>query len=425
MGTRHLNASVSLIEALLQCAKGEEWLLLQQHQDLIDAELLTVMAQVTERLNTEGNAPAAQFLRYWALQLNHMLAQNPAQAPAEDRWRSLSAQADAFAEAKASPTRTERESQSYLQLIQTLLGCAKGDEAAILSQHPELLDEGLVYTMKQVAAQLAAQGSQDIAIYLKHLAAEIHHGWLQPNERRGRSPISSPPSDIASIDPELATVSSLQPPNGNSDVSIDPSVTTASKLHPDEGRFVAADPTPKSSPPLHSQIDPPIDPGVATVTNRYPNEARTEVATPIPRSAPPSNNQIEELLANISSRLEQMERSIDKRSTPSNPLWYMPILEQAATQGWIISSEEVEQLIGIKPHCDSGHNFFMRGCWKFVKAGKVGTHSSWRVLKEIVTLPSVGIGVASATAEANRIPEPEPQETNLEPELASPWTESN
>jgi hypothetical protein len=387
MDTRHLNAYVNLIEALLQCAKGEEWLLLQQHQDLVDAELLTVMAQVAERLNAEGNAPAAQFLRYWALQLNHMLEQNSAQTPAEDRWRSLSAQADAFAEAKASPTRTERESQSYLQLIQTLLGCAKGDEAAILSQHPELMDEGLVYTMKQVAAQLAAQGSQDMAIYLKHLAAEIHHSWLQPNERRGRS---------------------LRSPNGHRDAPIDPDVTTASELHPDEERFVAADPTPRSSPPLHRQIDAPIDPGVATVNNRHPNETRTEVAAPMPRSAPPPNNQIEELLVNISNRLEKLELLLNKHSTPSNPLWYMPILEQVDRHGWIISSEEVEQLIGTKPHCAPGHNSFVRGCWKFIKAGKMGTHSSWRVSKEI---PPV---LGDVT--------PEPEGTELAPALSSPWT---
>jgi hypothetical protein len=224
------------------------------------------------------------------------------------------------------------------------------------------MDEGLVYTMKQVAAQLAAQGSQEIAIYLKHPAAEIHHGWLQPNEQRGRSSISSPPPD-----PEL------QRSNGHSDAPIDPGVITASKLHP--------------------------------------HEVRTAVATPIPSSVPPANNQIEELLANISSRLEQMERSIGKHSTLHNPLWYMPILEQADTQGWIISSEEVEQLIGIKPHCDSGHNFFMRGCWKFVKAGKVGTHSSWRVIKEVVTLPN------DLTSE--------PDVTDLKLDLSSPWYENS
>lgn len=292
MDTRHLNAYVSLIEALLQSAKGEEWLLLQQHEELIDAELLTVMAQVAERLNAEGNTAAAKFLHYWTLQLNHLLEQNATdQTPAKSR------------------------AQSYLQLIETLLGCSKGDEAAILSQHPDLMDEGLIYTMNQVAAQLAAQGSQDIAIYLKHLAAEVNRVWV------------------------------------------------------------------------------------------HPGEART------PRSSPPPNSHIEELLENISSRIEKLEILLSKHSTPPNPLWYMPILEQADTQAWIISSEEVEQLIGIKPHCASGDNSFVRGCWKFVKAGKIGTHSSWRVSKDIPT------PLDDLT--------PEPEGTNLEPELSSPWTESN
>jgi hypothetical protein len=355
MDTRHLNAYVNLIEALLQCAKGEEWLLLQQHQDLVDAELLTVMAQVAEKLNAEGNAPAAQFLRYWTLQLTHLLQQNTAQTPAEER------------------------SPSYLQLIQTLLGCEKGDEAAILSQHPELMDEGLVYTMKQVAAQLAAQGNQDVAIYLKHLAAEIHHSWLQPNEQHGRSPISSPPPD-----PEL-----LQPPNGHSDT--------------------------------------PIDPGVATANNRHPSQPSTEVVALMSRSAPPPNNQIEELLANISSRLEKLEVSTKRHSTPHNPLWYMPILEQVDTHGWIISSEEVEQLIGTKPHCAPGDNSFVRGCWKFIKVGKIGTHSSWQVVKEIATVPSVDVGGAAAVPTASLTPVAASLSENRtpEPELSSPWTEIN
>ncbi len=390
MDTNHLNAYVNLIEALLQCAKGEEWLLLQQHQELIDAELLTVMAQIAERLHAEGNAPAAKFLRYWTLQLTHLLQQNTAQNPAESR------------------------SQSYLQLIQALLECAKGDEVAILSQHPELMDEGLVYTMKQVAAQLAAQGSQEIAIYLKHLAAEIHHGWLQPNERHGRSSISSPPSNDrldSPSDPELATVCSLRSPNGQIDTPIDSGVSAANKLQPDEGLFVAADSTPRSSPLLHSQIDAPIDPELETANNLHPDEKSTEVATPKSISSPLPNNQIEELLANLSSRFQKLEILLSQHSTPHNPLWYMPILEQVETHGWIISSEEVEQLIGIKPHCDSGHNFFIRGCWKFIKVGKVGTHSSWRVSKEILT------PLGNLT--------PAPEQAELEPELSSPWSETN
>jgi hypothetical protein len=387
MDTQHLNTYLHLIEALLDCGKGEEWLLLQQHEDLIDAELLTVMAQITDRLNAEGNAPAAKFLHYWTVQLTHLLQQNTNQDPAQSR------------------------ADSYLKLIQTLLGCSKGDEVAILSQHPDLVDEGLVYTMNQVAAQLAAKGSQDTAIYLKHLAAEVNRVSQHPDA--GRTQVSTPQS--------------------NSDIDTPPSIKipTANKLHPNGDRqLVTANPTPKSSS-LPNSHDTQIDPGVATATKLHPDEGRffvTEtiakanvtlppMATAAPTtSSPLPNSQIEKLLANISSRLEQMEVLISKHSPPSNPLWYMPILAEVETQGWIISSEEVEQLIGTKPHCAPGQNSFVRGCWNFVKAGKVGTHSSWRVIKEMIAMPT-------PTAEASPSEHRTPPE-GIKPD-ASPWSENS
>jgi hypothetical protein len=109
--------------------------------------------------------------------------------------------------------------------------------------------------------------------------------------------------------------------------------------------------------------------------------------------------------------LERLEALINKPSPPSNPLWYMPILAEVEAQGWIISSEEVEQLIGTKPHCAPGDNSFVRGCWKFVKAGKVGTHSSWRVIKEIATVPS-------------ELLTSEPEGIDLQPDV-SPWSENS
>jgi hypothetical protein len=371
MDTQHLNTYLHLIEALLDCGKGEEWLLLQQHEDLIDAELLTVMAQITDRLNAEGNAPAAKFLHYWTVQLTHLLQQNTNQDPAQSR------------------------ADSYLKLIQTLLGCSKGDEVAILNQHPDLVDEGLVYTMNQVAAQLAAKGNQDTAIYLKHLAAEVNRVGQHPSA--GRNQISAPQPNSHDAPPSTK-------------------IATANNLHPNGDRqLVTANPTPKSSP-LPNSDDAQIDPGVAT-TKLHPDEGRlffTEAmptATAAPTTSSPLPNQIEQLLANISSRLERMEASLGKPSPPSNPLWYMPILAEVETQGWIISSEEVEQLIGTKPHCAPGDNSFVRGCWKFVKAGKVGTHSSWRVIKEIAALPS-------------ELLTSEPEGKDLQPDV-SPWSENS
>jgi hypothetical protein len=376
MDTQHLDTYLHLIEALLDCGKGEEWLLLQQHEDLIDAELLTVMAQITDRLNAEGNAPAAKFLHYWTVQLTHLLQQNTNQHPARSR------------------------ADSYLKLIQTLLGCSKGDEVAILSQHPDLVDEGLVYTMNQVAAQLAAKGSQDTAIYLKHLAAEVNRVG---QSSAGRTQLSAPQPNSQDAPPNIK-------------------IATGNNLHPNGDRqLVTANSTPKSSSPPNSQGD-----GVATATKLRPDEGRflfTEAtcgersrtmptATAAPTtSSPLPNSQIEQLLANISSRLERMEALIGKHSPPSNPLWYMPILAEVEAQGWIISSEEVEQLIGVKPHCAPGDHSFVRGCWKFVKAGKVGTHSSWRVIKEIATLPS-------------ELLTSEPEGIDLESDV-SPWSENS
>jgi hypothetical protein len=401
MDTLHLNTYLHLIEALLQCAKGEEWLLLQQHEELIDAELISVMAQVTEQLNNEGNTPAAKFLNYWTAQLSHLLQQNP-----------------------SPETSTENRAQSYLKLIQTILGCVKGDEVAILSQHPDLVDEGLVYTMNQVAAQLAAKGSQDIAIYLKHLAAEVNRVLVHPSEVQ--TPVSSPQT------------------SHQNENSASPVVAIANKQPREEGRFPvkkATDPAdaylaPKAGSNLPSKPSLPtnnhvngsiVDPAVTTA-----NQQQLDLAT-TPIVSPQLNTHIEELLINISSRLEKLEMSINKHQNPANPLWYMSILEQADAQGWIVSSEEVEQLIGTKPHCAPDRNSFVRGCWKFEKAGKVGMHSSWRVTKEIVTPSIVSVGAAAAVSNSqltpvaaapngNRTPE---SSSKLELDLSSPWAENS
>jgi hypothetical protein len=393
MDTLHLNTYLHLIEALLQCAKGEEWLLLQQHEELIDAELIVVMEQVTEQLDREGNTPAAKFLQYWAVQLTHLLQQNP-----------------------SPETSAANRGQSYLNLIQTLLGCMKGDEVAILSQHPDLLDRGLVHTMNQAAAQLAAKGSQDTAIYLKHLATEVDRVLLHPSEQQTQ--IAAPPTNSKIENPaERASA-----PQGGREVKV------ANKL-PQNGQKCSIEQVapPKSTSPTNDRVNgSKVEPVEATTNKQQPNLVKS----------PLLDNQIVELLENISNRLEQLERSVSKHQNPMNPLWYMSILEQAAAQGWIISSEEIEQLIGTKPHCAPDRNFFVRGCWKFEKAGKVGMQSSWRVTKETaipsivdVTLPSgnslpLSMAAVPVKAAPSENQTPDPESTELELNLSSPWADN-
>ncbi len=61
----------------------------------------------------------------------------------------------------------------------------------------------------------------------------------------------------------------------------------------------------------------------------------------------------------------------------------MDVLEQAAAANWILTTDEIERLIGIKPQCHHGETSYHRGSWIFIKAGKIGTQTGWRVEKPI------------------------------------------
>jgi hypothetical protein len=58
-----------------------------------------------------------------------------------------------------------------------------------------------------------------------------------------------------------------------------------------------------------------------------------------------------------------------------NPLRHHQLLKEAALEGWILSSSEVEKLIGTKPKGEK----FVRGSWVFNRCGKVGSQSGWIV----------------------------------------------
>ncbi|ULB47711.1 tetratricopeptide repeat protein, partial [Limnospira fusiformis KN01] len=75
----------------------------------------------------------------------------------------------------------EQQVQAYLSLIQKLLNCDMGEEAAILRKHPELVDEGLVQVMRAEAEKRAQQG-RGIAGWLRNFAgklAAVNYEWLR------------------------------------------------------------------------------------------------------------------------------------------------------------------------------------------------------------------------------------------------------
>jgi hypothetical protein len=326
MDQSQLQAYLHLIQQLLACPKGEEWIVLRQNEGLVTPDLVQVMEQVATQLDRQGNPREAKFLHNLAGQLHHLfLAQTLPTAPSDDRQ------------------------QAYLQVIQELLECPQGQEGQVLAQHRDLLGPGLVRTMQQVANQLAANGDAQAAEYLHQWAQELARLWLeqqnfQPPARPAPPPGPEVTPDLASVPPPVAPVVPPTPP---------PTV---------------AEPAPTGIPP---------SPDLAT--DLWASEV--EVPTPL-APAIPSSARLGEYLQGLTAALTQLNQTLRAQTqAPANPLWYMEVLEQACSGGWLLTSDEVQHLIGVKPNCPRGEDHFQRGCWVFVKAGKLGSQTAWQVEK--------------------------------------------
>ena len=70
--------------------------------------------------------------------------------------------------------------------------------------------------------------------------------------------------------------------------------------------------------------------------------------------------------------VQAVTSAIANKMQPSDPLWYMTILERARIQEWELTTSQVKELIGVKPSCEQGKKTFRRGSFVFVKAGKIG-----------------------------------------------------
>ena len=71
----------------------------------------------------------------------------------------------------------EQENQGrqalYLNLIEQLFSCPNGQEPEVLDNHVDLIDEGLIKSMMQVATMMAHENNADGAKFLIHVAREL------------------------------------------------------------------------------------------------------------------------------------------------------------------------------------------------------------------------------------------------------------
>jgi CHAT domain-containing protein len=67
----------------------------------------------------------------------------------------------------------ENRDRAYLELIHTLLNCPNGSEPQILQDNSELLDRGFLEACELVAENLAQQGGENAANFLRNLASQL------------------------------------------------------------------------------------------------------------------------------------------------------------------------------------------------------------------------------------------------------------
>ncbi|MEM9540509.1 MAG: hypothetical protein AAGA60_13535 [Cyanobacteria bacterium P01_E01_bin.42] len=68
---------------------------------------------------------------------------------------------------------TEERYASYCKLIDELLRCPNGSEPDVLDANLELIDEGLIRTMMQIATNFAHKGNQEGAKFLIFLSRQL------------------------------------------------------------------------------------------------------------------------------------------------------------------------------------------------------------------------------------------------------------
>jgi len=83
----------------------------------------------------------------------------------------------------------------------------------------------------------------------------------------------------------------------------------------------------------------------------------------------------------IVAELTKLVEAIAPTPNPPEPLQGLEELEKAAEKGWLLTTEQVQQLLGVKPKVKGSDRTFTRGSFSFVKSGKIGSQTAWKVVK--------------------------------------------
>ncbi|NET54572.1 MAG: hypothetical protein F6K09_40100 [Merismopedia sp. SIO2A8] len=267
------------------------------------------------------------------------------------------------------------------------------------------------------------QGHVDKAQWLKGLAVQINQSWIRtplmsqrvsPDHPSNHPVAASPSTSMTHGDRQTpAPIPPIQNSLRSGSITQDLSHPCSNgSRHTSYANHSAVS---ISSPPIFSPSTQHPKPSNVAERNAIPNSPTSSVSsgadpiphpkdtTPLPK-APNLNvsQQITDSLADISQLLQQLRETLAaqtqviqsladqlKQSPTSgsagygaNPLWYMDVLERACDRHWVLTTDEIEQLIGVKPKCHGTETTYQRGGWVFAKTGKLGSQTAWRVGKD-------------------------------------------
>ena len=100
-----------------------------------------------------------------------------------------------------------------------------------------------------------------------------------------------------------------------------------------------------------------------------------------PKELPGPNLQIQIDASLIVAELTKLMEAIAPTVNLPKPLQVLGGLEVAAEKGWLLTTEQVRQLIGVRPKLKGSDRTFIHGSFAFVKSGKIGTQIAWKVVK--------------------------------------------
>ena len=118
--------------------------------------------------------------------------------------------------------------------------------------------------------------------------------------------------------------------------------------------------------------------GMVALERSQPTAAATVAAAKLKNASDP-----QQAAQGLALVVEAVAERVAERLVPRDPLANLRALKEASEEGWILSSSQVGELLGVVP---KGKEFERHG-FTFEQVGKVGAQSGWRVRKRVEEKP--------------------------------------